>query len=184
MTAGVQVNNVWLSTRYKKGERKTERRIEGNSTQFRGHISIVPNAYATQHRRRYPRMAATSYHKLSTKVNHHSRNQWPRNHQLQFLRVSWVADHDYDVVKVSQSRLDIDIDTRNTLSSYPRLRSQPTTRIPQRALLEAPRPTEHDFDVAEDSQRHRTSQLTTVNTRSRYISSTTLYCALEASCSL
>ncbi|ESK86286.1 hypothetical protein Moror_16587, partial [Moniliophthora roreri MCA 2997] len=68
-----------------------------------GSLSLISSANAIIRRRRYPWIATTSHHKLSTKV----------------------ADHDYDVAKVSCSRLDIDIDTLATFSSYPRFQPQP-----------------------------------------------------------
>ncbi|ESK85701.1 hypothetical protein Moror_9899 [Moniliophthora roreri MCA 2997] len=115
-----------LSTRHKKGGRKTERRVEGNVI---GSIDASPSSPMPT-----PLNIAVitlewppHHHKFPTKVNHHSRNQWPRNHQLRCMGVFWVADHDYDVAKISCSRLDIDIDTRKTLSLYPRFRPQPTT---------------------------------------------------------
>ncbi|ESK91140.1 hypothetical protein Moror_9543 [Moniliophthora roreri MCA 2997] len=110
-----------LTTGYNASGERWRRRDSG----IPGSLSLISNANAIIRRHLYPWIAATSHHLLSTKVNHHSRNQWPRNHQLRSLGVSWVADHDYDVDKVSRSRLDIDIDTLATFSSYPRFQPQP-----------------------------------------------------------
>uniref|UniRef100_A0A0W0G8D5 Uncharacterized protein n=1 Tax=Moniliophthora roreri TaxID=221103 RepID=A0A0W0G8D5_MONRR len=66
-------------------------------TRISGSLSLISSANAIIRRRRYPWIATTSHHKLSTKVNHHSRNH----------------------------RLDIDIDTLTTFSSYPRFQPQP-----------------------------------------------------------
>ncbi|EEB93544.1 hypothetical protein MPER_07781 [Moniliophthora perniciosa FA553] len=65
-------------------------------------FSLISNTNVIIRGRRYTWIAATSHLKLSTKVNYYSRNQWPR---------------DYDVVKVSRSHLDIDIDAFATFST-------------------------------------------------------------------